>query len=62
MRSVPAGVRTCLRSVWLVVIALGSCPGFAADKLVGIHSARTMSQSMGAQAGFQDRFDPGDRG
>jgi NitT/TauT family transport system substrate-binding protein len=30
----------------LVVIVLGSYPGFAADKLVGIHSARTMSQSM----------------
>jgi ABC-type nitrate/sulfonate/bicarbonate transport system substrate-binding protein len=46
MRSVPAVVRTCLRSVCLLVIVLGSCPGIAADKLVGIHSARTMSQSM----------------
>jgi hypothetical protein len=46
MRSVPAGVRSCLRSVGLAVIALGSCRGYAEDKLVGIRSARTMSHSM----------------
>jgi NitT/TauT family transport system substrate-binding protein len=32
--------------VWLLLFVLAPCQGFAADKLVGIHSARTMSQSM----------------
>jgi NitT/TauT family transport system substrate-binding protein len=37
---------TCSRGVWLLLFVLAPCRGFAADKLVGIHSARTMSQSM----------------
>jgi NitT/TauT family transport system substrate-binding protein len=44
--SIPSLIRTCRRGVWLLVIVLAPCRGFAADKLVGIHSARTMSQSM----------------
>jgi NitT/TauT family transport system substrate-binding protein len=43
MRSV---VRRFGWSLGLFLIALAPCPGFGADKLVGIHSARTMSQSM----------------
>jgi NitT/TauT family transport system substrate-binding protein len=40
-------VKTCRRGVWLLLLfVLAPSPGFAADKLVGIHSARTMSQSM----------------
>lgn len=46
MMSVPSVVRTCRRSVWLLLIVVAPCLGFGADKLVGIHSARTMSQSM----------------
>jgi ABC-type nitrate/sulfonate/bicarbonate transport system substrate-binding protein len=43
--SIPSRAKTC-RSIWLLVLVLAPCRGFAADKLVGIHSARTMSQSM----------------
>jgi NitT/TauT family transport system substrate-binding protein len=43
MRSV---VRRFGWSLGLFLTALAPCPGFGADKLVGIHSARTMSQSM----------------
>ena len=39
-------IHTCRRAVWLFLFMLVPCRGFAADKLVGIHSARTMSQSM----------------
>lgn len=34
------------RFVCLLFVVLWPCHVFAADKLVGIHSARTMSQSM----------------
>jgi NitT/TauT family transport system substrate-binding protein len=44
--SIPSLVQTCRRGVWLLLFVLAPCRGFAADKLVGIHSARTMSQSM----------------
>ena len=44
--SIPSLVQTCRRGVWLLLFVLAPCPGFTADKLVGIHSARTMSQSM----------------
>jgi NitT/TauT family transport system substrate-binding protein len=44
--SIPSLVRTCRRGVWLLLFVLAPCRGFTADKLVGIHSARTMSQSM----------------
>ena len=30
----------------MLIFVFAPCGGFAADKLVGIHSARTMSQSM----------------
>jgi NitT/TauT family transport system substrate-binding protein len=46
MMSVTAIVRVCLLTPWLFLVALGFRSGLAADKLVGIHSARTMSQSM----------------
>ena len=36
----------CRRVVFLLLVVLWSCHVVAADKLVGIHSARTMSQSM----------------
>lgn len=36
----------CRRVVFLLLVVLWPCHVFAADKLVGIHSARTMSQSM----------------
>ena len=35
----------CLAVIFLAIGFLSS-PGIAADKLIGIHSARTMSQSM----------------
>jgi ABC-type nitrate/sulfonate/bicarbonate transport system substrate-binding protein len=38
-------VRSCLIILFIAVFIL-PCPGSGADKLVGIHSARTMSQSM----------------
>jgi NitT/TauT family transport system substrate-binding protein len=44
--SIPSLVQTCRRGAWLLLFVLAPCRGFAADKLVGIHSARTMSQSM----------------
>jgi NitT/TauT family transport system substrate-binding protein len=44
--AVPSLVRTYCQVVWLLFFLLASSQGFAADKLVGIHSARTMSQSM----------------
>jgi NitT/TauT family transport system substrate-binding protein len=44
--SIPSLVQTSRWGVWLLLFALAPCRGFAADKLVGIHSARTMSQSM----------------
>jgi NitT/TauT family transport system substrate-binding protein len=44
--SIASLVRTCGRGVWLLLLVLAPWRGFAADKLVGIHSARTMSQSM----------------
>ena len=44
--SIASLVQTCPRGVWLLFFVLAPCGGFAADKLVGIHSARTMSQSM----------------
>jgi NitT/TauT family transport system substrate-binding protein len=44
--SIASLVQTCRRGVWLLVLVLAPCRGFTADKLVGIHSARTMSQSM----------------
>jgi ABC-type nitrate/sulfonate/bicarbonate transport system substrate-binding protein len=44
--SIPSPVQTCRLGVWLLLLVLAPCRGFAADKLVGIHSARTMSQSM----------------
>lgn len=43
--SIPSLV-TCRRGVWLLLFVLAPCQVFGADKLVGIHSARTMSQSM----------------
>jgi NitT/TauT family transport system substrate-binding protein len=44
--SIPSLVKTCRRGVCLLLFVLAPCRGFTADKLVGIHSARTMSQSM----------------
>jgi NitT/TauT family transport system substrate-binding protein len=44
--SIPSLVQTCRLGVWLLLFVFAPCGGFAADKLVGIHSARTMSQSM----------------
>src|SRR5918993_2444175 len=44
--NIPSLVKTCRPGVWLLLFVLVPCRGFAADKLVGIHSARTMSQSM----------------
>ena len=43
--SIPSRVKT-YRGIWLLLLVLAPCRGFAADKLVGIQSARTMSQSM----------------
>jgi hypothetical protein len=34
------------RAVFLLLVVLWPCHVFAADKLIGIHSARTMSQSI----------------
>ena len=39
-------VHSCCRIVLLLAYAVLPCQGSAADKLVGFHSARTMSQSM----------------
>jgi ABC-type nitrate/sulfonate/bicarbonate transport system substrate-binding protein len=36
----------CRRIIGVLILVLAPCQGLAADKLVGIHSARTMSQSM----------------
>ena len=44
--SIASLVQTCRRGVWLLLFVLAPCQVFGADKLVGIHSARTMSQSM----------------
>jgi NitT/TauT family transport system substrate-binding protein len=39
-------VNGCCAAVALVALGLPACTGWAAEKLLGIHSARTMSQSM----------------
>ena len=39
-------VHSCRRIVLLLALAFLPCRGSAADKLIGFHSARTMSQSM----------------
>jgi NitT/TauT family transport system substrate-binding protein len=39
-------VQICHWGIWLLLLVLAPCRGSTADKLVGIHSARTMSQSM----------------
>ena len=44
--SIPSLVHSCRLVVWLILFVLAPFHGFAADKLVGIQSARTMSQSM----------------
>jgi NitT/TauT family transport system substrate-binding protein len=43
--SVPSILHSC-RLLLLLLVVLAPCRGFAADKLIGIQSARTMSQSM----------------
>jgi hypothetical protein len=54
------GVNWCCAPVTLLVLALLPSMGLAAEKLVGIHSARTMSQSMpwiAEEVGLFRRYD-----
>jgi len=56
----PTVTPTCCRAISLVILLLLSLPASAADKLLGIHSARTMSQSMpwiAEEAGLFKKYD-----
>jgi hypothetical protein len=50
------------RFVCLLFVVLWPCHVFAADKLVGIHSARTMSESMPSIQAIIDETAKADRG
>lgn len=55
-----AVVNSCCRAVIFLALGLLPYPGLAAQKLVGIHSARTMSQSMpwiAEEAGLFRKYD-----
>ena len=56
----PIVILFCCRVFSLIFLLLPSSRGFAADKLLGIHSARTMSQSMpwiAEEAGLFKKYD-----
>ena len=55
-----AATRTCCRFISLIIFLLLPYQVSAADKLLGIHSARTMSQSMpwiAEEAGLFKKYD-----